>query len=154
MSHLREWNEESATLLWYSCPKCRTWVQPRGSTRQNQTEGQATKFLACPLQKRQGHGGQGKTEELLQTEGDMPFESSNVTSLMRPALSTLFKIPNPPPPYSLCPAPCITFLHNTSQLLMSSLYCFPLYIASFTRTEAPWGKRLLSCLAHHCVPNA
>lgn len=150
MSHLIACSKESESLLCCSLPECRTGIEPWGDIGQNPAERHATKFLARHLQKHQGHEGQGKTEELFQTAGDMLFESSNVASLRRPALATLFKIPNPPLPHSLCLPPCIT-----SQLLTSSRFSyFSTLFVSFTGTKSPRRERLLSCLARRCVATA
>ena len=60
-------------------------------------------------------------------------------------LATPFKVPNSALPYSLCPFPCIPFLHDISQFL--TYYKFSYFsIVSFTRMKTSRGKGLLSAL--------
>ena len=119
-----------------------------GNVRGSPTKGQSTKLLAYNLQKCQCHEGQGKIEELFQTEGDIPFEFPNVTSwLPHLRFQTL------PCQYFLCPIPCILFLHNISQFLIYYMF-FPTLFVSFTRMKAFVREGTLVCLAHHCACNA
>lgn len=59
---------EQASLLWYSCQRCITWICQWWNIRQIQIDEHSTNSIACTLQKYEGHESHCETGELFYAE--------------------------------------------------------------------------------------